>query len=245
MGQHYWQLLPLGPTGYGDSPYQSCSSHAGNPYFIDPDLLVEDGLLLPEEAAEVANAAHGDRVDYGFQYQTRLALLYKAFRRGADRYAREIDSFRTEEQPWVDDYALYMAVKRSRNMEPWSEWPEEIRLRKPYAVQTYATALAEDMNFFIFVQFLFFRQWNALHDYVKELGIEIIGDLPIYVPYDSCDVWADPNLFQLDEDGVPTQELMDAVSEKLADYAAKNPYFTYEDCTCPHVKKIHNIVAEH
>ena len=142
-GQHYWQLLPLGPTGFGDSPYQSCSSHAGNPYFIDPDLLVEDGLLLPEEAAEVANAVRGDRVDYGFQYQTRLALLYKAFRRGADRYAREIDSFRTE-QPWVDDYALYMAVKRSRNMEPWSEWPEEIRLRKPYAVQTYATALALD-----------------------------------------------------------------------------------------------------
>ena len=202
-GQHYWQMLPLGPTGFGDSPYQSCSSHAGNPYFIDPDLLVEDGLLLPQEAAEVANAVRGDRVDYGFQYQTRLDLLYKAFRRGADRYAREIDSFRTE-QPWVDDYALYMAVKRSRGMEPWSEWPEEIRLRKPCAVQTYATALAEEMNFFIFVQFLFFRQWNALHDYVKELGIEIIGDLPIYVPYDSCDVWADPHLFQLDEDGVPT-----------------------------------------
>jgi len=97
-----------------------------------------------------------------------------------------------------------MAVKRSRNMEPWSEWPEEIRLRKPYAVQTYATALAEDMNFFLFVQFLFFRQWNALHEYVSSLGIEIIGDLPIYVPYDSCDVWTNPDLFQLDEAGRPT-----------------------------------------
>jgi len=202
-GQHYWQILPLGPTGYGDSPYQSCSTYAGNPYFIDPDLLVEDGLLLPQEAAEVANAARGTRVDYGFQYATRLALLHKAFLRGEDRYAREIDAFRRA-QPWVDDYALFMAVKRSRNMEPWSEWPEEIRLRKPYAVQTYATALAEDMNFFLFVQFLFFRQWNALHEYVSSLGIEIIGDLPIYVPYDSCDVWTNPDLFQLDEAGRPT-----------------------------------------
>lgn len=202
-GQHYWQILPLGPTGYGDSPYQSCSTYAGNPYFIDPDLLVEDGLLLPQEAAEVANAARGTRVDYGFQYATRLALLHKAFLRGEDRFAREIDAFRRA-QPWVDDYALFMAVKRSRNMEPWSEWPEEIRLRKPYAVQTYATALAEDMNFFLFVQFLFFRQWNALHEYVSSLGIEIIGDLPIYVPYDSCDVWTNPDLFQLDEAGKPT-----------------------------------------
>lgn len=202
-GQHYWQLLPLGPTGYGDSPYQSCSTHAGNPYFIDPDLLVEDGLLLPQEAAEVANAVRGERVDYGFQYATRLNLLYKAFERGRDRYARELDAFRTE-QPWVDDYALFMAVKRSRNMAPWNEWPEEIRLRRPSALQTYATAFAEDMNFFIFVQFLFFRQWNALHDYVASLGMEIIGDLPIYVPYDSCDVWTHPELFQLDEDGTPT-----------------------------------------
>lgn len=202
-GQRCWQLLPLGPTGYGDSPYQSCSAHAGNPYFIDPDLLVEDGLLVPQEAAEVANAVRGERVDYGFQYRTRLDLLHKAFRRGADRYARQIDDFRTE-QPWVDDYALFMAIKRSRNMEPWSAWPDEIRLRKPYAVQTYATALAEDMNFFIFVQFLFYRQWNALHEYVASLGIEIIGDLPIYALYDSCDVWANPDLFQLDEDGTPT-----------------------------------------
>ncbi len=202
-GQRCWQILPLGPTGYGDSPYQSCSTHAGNPYFIDPDALVEDGLLLPQEAAEVANAVRGERVDYGFQYATRLALLRKAFLRGADRFARQIDLFRRE-QPWVDDYALFMAIKRSRNMEPWNEWPEEIRLRKPSAVQTYATALAEDMNFFIFVQFLFFRQWNALHEYVRALGIEIIGDLPIYALYDSCDVWANPALFQLDEDGTPT-----------------------------------------
>ncbi|MBQ3357051.1 MAG: 4-alpha-glucanotransferase [Oscillospiraceae bacterium] len=202
-GQRYWQILPLGPTGLGDSPYQSCSTHAGNPYFIDPDLLVEDGLLLPQEAAEVANAVRGERVDYGFQYMTRLDLLKKAFRRGRDRFAREIDDFRAA-QPWVDDYALFMAVKRSRDMASWATWPEEIRLRKPGAVQTYATALADEIHFFRFVQFLFFRQWNALHEYCASLGIEIIGDLPIYVPYDSCDVWTNPELFQLDEEGRPT-----------------------------------------
>ena len=225
-GQHYWQILPLGPTGLGDSPYQSCSTHAGNPYFIDPDLLVEDDLLLPQEAAAVRKDSK--RADYGFLYETRLALLYKAFLRGRDRCAREIDRFRTE-QPWVDDYALFMAIKRSRNMEAWSEWPEEIRLRKLSAVQTYATALAEDMNFFIFVQFLFFRQWDALRAYVKDLGIEIIGDLPIYVPYDSCDVWANPDLFQLDEDGAPT-----AVAGCPPDYFSEdgqlwgNPLYDWE-----------------
>ena len=202
-GQHYWQILPIGPTGLGDSPYQSVSTCAGNPYFIDPDLLVEDGLLLLQEAEAVKNAVQGERVDYGFQYSVRYDLLYKAFLRGSDRYTREIDRFRTE-QPWVEDYALFMAIKRSRDMMPWNTWPEEIRFRKPGAVETYATVLAEDMNFFIFVQFLFFRQWNALHKYVKSLGMEIIGDLPIYVPYDSCDVWANPKLFRLEKDGTPT-----------------------------------------
>lgn len=225
-GQHYWQILPLGPTGLGDSPYQSCSTFAGNPYFIDPDLLVEDGLLLPQEAAEVV--APGERVDYGLLYQTRLDLLYKAFRRGRDRYARQIDAFRRK-APWVDDYGLFMALKRSRNMEAWNLWPEEIRLRKASAVQTYATALAEDMNFFIFVQFLFFRQWNALREYVKSLGMELIGDLPIYVPYDSCDVWANPDLFQLDGDGTPT-----GVAGCPPDYFSKdgqlwgNPLYDWE-----------------
>ncbi|MBE6928103.1 MAG: 4-alpha-glucanotransferase [Ruminococcaceae bacterium] len=201
-GQHYWQILPIGPTSYGDSPYQSPSTCAGNPYFIDLDLLVEDGLLEQEELEEISWPTNAERVDYGFQFGVRYELLYKAFLRGRDRYAEEILRFR-DENPWLEDYALFMALKRSRNMECWAQWPQEIRQRHPGAIASYATTLAEDMNFFIFVQFLFYRQWNALRNYVHELGIEIIGDIPIYVPYDSCDVWANPKLFQLNDDGSP------------------------------------------
>ena len=215
-GQHYWQILPIGPTSYGDSPYQSFSTCAGNPYFIDLELLRDDGLLLQEELDGVDWSAHEERVDYGFQFSVRFDLLYRAYERGRDRYAREVEQFRAE-NPWVEEYALYMAVKRSRGMVSWDQWPEEIRLRRPGAVATYATVLAEDMNFFIFLQFLFFRQWDALRDYVHGKGIEIIGDLPIYVPYDSCDVWANPSLFQLDEQGVPT-----GVAGCPPDYFAKD-----------------------
>ena len=215
-GQHYWQILPIGPTSYGDSPYQSFSTCAGNPYFIDLELLRDDGLILQEELDSIDWAAHEERVDYGFQFSVRFDLLYHAFERGRDRYAREVEDFRAE-NPWVEEYALYMAVKRSRGMVSWEQWPEEIRLRRPGAVETYATVLAEDMNFFIFLQFLFFRQWDALRSYVHDKGIEIIGDLPIYVPYDSCDVWANPSLFQLDEQGVPT-----GVAGCPPDYFAKD-----------------------
>ena len=215
-GQHYWQILPIGPTSYGDSPYQSFSTCAGNPYFIDLELLRDDGLILQEELDSIDWSAHEERVDYGFQFSVRFDLLYRAFERGRDRYAREVEDFRAE-NPWVEEYALYMAVKRSRGMVSWEQWPEEIRLRRPGAVATYATVLAEDMNFFIFLQFLFFRQWDALRSYVHDKGIEIIGDLPIYVPYDSCDVWANPSLFQLDVQGVPT-----GVAGCPPDYFAKD-----------------------
>lgn len=203
-GQHYWQLLPIGPTSYGDSPYQSFSTFAGNPYFIDPDLLVEDGLLLQAELDEIDWTGHTDRVDYGFQFRVRFDLLYRAYLRGRDRDEEAIRLFRRE-NPWVEDYALFMALKRSHEMHSWDTWPEEIRLRRPGAAETYAVVLAEDVNFFIYLQFLFYRQWDALHKYVRSLGMEIIGDLPIYVPYDSCDVWANPGLFQLDEHGTPTE----------------------------------------
>ena len=215
-GQHYWQILPIGPTSYGDSPYQSFSTCAGNPYFIDLELLRDDGLILQEELDSIDWSAHEERVDYGFQFSVRFDLLYRAYERGRDRYAREVEQFRAE-NPWVEEYALYMAVKRSRGMVSWEQWPEEIRLRRPGAVATYATVLAEDMNFFIFLQFLFFRQWDALRSYVHDKGIEIIGDLPIYVPYDSCDVWANPSLFQLDVQGVPT-----GVAGCPPDYFAKD-----------------------
>ena len=202
-GQHYWQLLPIGQTGFGNSPYQTCSTCAGNPYFIDPDLLIEEELLLPSEVQAIDWESHAERVDYEFQRSVRFDLLYRAFLRGADRYEREISDFRRE-NPWVEEYALFMAVRRSRGGESWALWPEELRKRKRGVKESYATVLAEDMNFYIFLQFLFYRQWNDLREYVHSLGIEIIGDLPIYVPYDSCDVWANPELFQLDEQGRPT-----------------------------------------
>ena len=202
-GQRYWQILPIGPTSYGDSPYQSFSTCAGNPYFIDLDLLEQDGLLTREEIDAVDWGTDAGRVDYGFQYSVRFDLLYHAYLRGRDRDADALREFR-DANPWVEEYALYMALKRSNSMQSWEHWPEEIRLRRPGAADTYATVLAEDTNFFIYLQFLFFRQWNRLRDYVHGLGIRIIGDLPIYVPYDSCDVWANPRLFQLDEGGLPT-----------------------------------------
>ena len=202
-GQRYWQILPIGPTSYGDSPYQSFSTCAGNPYFIDLDTLIADSLLTQEEVDAIDWSAHEKRVDYGFQFSVRYDLLYRAYERGRDRYADDVRRFRYE-NPWLEDYALFMAVKRSRNMCSWETWPDEIRLRHPGAAETYGTVLAEDVNFFVFLQFLFFRQWDALRNYVHGLGIQIIGDLPIYVPYDSCDVWANPDLFQLDGNRMPT-----------------------------------------
>ncbi len=201
-GQHYWQILPLGPTGYGNSPYQAVSTHAGNPYFIDLELLAEDGLLERPELAQAENGCTPQRVDYGRLYETRLELLYRAYLRGRDSYERQIRQFRRE-NPWLEDYALFMALKRSRNMAPWDQWPEEIRLRHTGAAESYATVLAEDMNFFIFLQFLFRRQWDALREYLHSRDIRVIGDLPIYVPYDSSDVWAEPGLFRLDAQGKP------------------------------------------
>ncbi|MBQ3216592.1 MAG: 4-alpha-glucanotransferase [Oscillospiraceae bacterium] len=202
-GQRYWQLLPLGPTSYGDSPYQSFSTFAGNPYFIDLDLLAEERLLEKDEIEAIDWSCSEARTDYGYLFSVRYDLLYKAFLRGRDRYEREIQTFRRENL-WLEDYALFMALKRSRQMACWDTWPEEIRLRHTGAAESYATVLAEDMNFFIFLQFLFYRQWDALRAYLHEKGIQVIGDIPIYVPYDSCDVWANPHLFQLDGEGKPT-----------------------------------------
>lgn len=202
-GQKYWQILPIGPTSYGDSPYQTFSTHAGNPYFIDLDTLISEGYLTRSEVEAVDWSAHTERVDYDFQFSARFPLLRRAYERGRDRDVEALAQFRRE-NPWVEDYALYMAVKCSRNMESWEHWPEEIRLRRPGAVETYATRYADDVSFFCFLQLLFYRQWNALRGYLHEKGILLIGDIPIYVPYDSCDVWANPELFQLDENGRPT-----------------------------------------
>ncbi|MBR4549234.1 MAG: 4-alpha-glucanotransferase [Oscillospiraceae bacterium] len=203
-GQKYWQLLPLGPTSYGDSPYQSFSTFAGNPYYIDLDLLIRDKLL---KRAEVDGRDWGSdpaRTDYGKIYENRYAVLRLAFERGAARYAEEIEAFRRE-NAWLDNYALFMAIKRSQGMRAWTEWAEALRLRREDALRKAREELKEDVAFFVFIQFLFFRQWEALRAYAKEKGIAFIGDVPIYVALDSADVWSEPRFFQLDEKNLPTE----------------------------------------
>ena len=205
-GQSWWQMLPLGPTGYGDSPYQSFSSYAGNPYFIDLDLLRRDGLLTAQEIASLAWGSDPARVDYAALYENRFVLLQKAAERGWARDRAEVQLFARQNAQWLPDYALYMAVKRHFDEKPWTQWPDEaIRLRKPEAMAQYRQMLASDIRMFTYSQFLFFRQWNALREYAHEQGVGIIGDLPIYVSMDSADVWAEPAFFQLDSDGFPTE----------------------------------------
>ena len=206
-GQKYWQLLPLGPTSYGDSPYSSFSTFAGNPYYIDLDMLVSDGLLKRSELKGIDWGSDAEATDYGKIYESRFKILRIAFNRG-----REIETeaeaalkFRRE-NPWVENYALYMAVKSSFGMVSWQEWPDEgIRMRREDSVREYSERLREDVDFYVFLQYLFYRQWNALRDYAHENGVQFIGDIPIYVALDSADVWSEPWFFQLDENNVPTE----------------------------------------
>ena len=206
-GQRCWQMLPLGPTSYGDSPYQSFSTYAGNPYFIDLDMLIEDGLLEKSEVQEQNWGTEPRYVDYGKIYESRFAVLQKAKDRGWERDHAEVAAFQAENSRWLPDYALYMACKRHFGMRSWTEWEDaDIRLRKsPEVLERYRTLLREDVELFTYLQFLFFRQWNRLRDYLHGLDIQVIGDLPIYVAMDSADVWAEPECFQLDDQCVPTE----------------------------------------
>jgi len=199
-GQRCWQMLPLGPTSYGDSPYQSFSSFAGNPYFIDLEMLMEEGLLTKQEVSSVAWGTDPRYVDYGKIYEGRFTLLARAKKRGWDRDRTEVEKFLGENSHWLPDYALFMACKRHFGMKAWTEWEDaDIRMRKSEAVlEKYRKLLQEDVELFIYLQFLFFRQWTDLRDYVHKKGIQIIGDLPIYVALDSADVWAEPESFLLD-----------------------------------------------
>jgi len=196
-GQHYWQILPLSPTGYGNSPYQCCSSFAGNHFLIDLDLLVREGLLKPEEPSARQWSRADSRVDFGLQYDNRLKLLRLAYERfpGGDAF----DAFCRDNGSWIWDYALFMSLKERSGGKAWYHWEEDLKFRKPDAVWNARRELKEQIRFHCFVQFVFFKQWNALHDYARNRGIRIIGDVPIYVPLDSADVWTDPEQFWLDE----------------------------------------------
>ncbi len=201
-GQAYWQVLPLNPTGYGDSPYQAFSTFAGNPYLIDPDMLIEAGLLLQEEVDAVAWSRDTTRVDYGCLYDQRsrvLRLAYERFTPTAD-----FDRFVEENADWLEDYALFMTLKEKYRGASWQNWSVSLMLRIPEILHCYREELKDTIRFHYFLQFTFFRQWTALRRYANERGIQIIGDVPIYVPLDSVDVWSNPTLFQLDPSGYPT-----------------------------------------
>ena len=197
-GQRYWQILPLCPTGYGNSPYQCFSTFAGNHFLIDLDLLEEEGLLQKEEYEPLnwgENSTHLDFNRICSQRQQILRLAFSRYRDTGEQFAR----FRAENDWWLPDYTLFMALKEQHNGQPWYTWEDGIKFRDPCAIDAAFGTLAEDIQFYCFTQFLFFRQWNNLHAYAAQQGIRIIGDVPIYVPLDSADVWKNPEQFWLDE----------------------------------------------
>ena len=228
--QSWWQILPAGPTSYGYSPYQSFSTYAGNPYFIDLDMLIDDGLLEKSELDGIDWGDNLSRVDYEKIYLNRFAVLKKAANRLIAENIAELSGFVDANSAWLNDYSLFMALKRYFGMKPWNEWPDkEIRLHHTDAVIKYTELLKDDISLFDCIQYLFYKQWSKLREYAHENGIRIIGDLPIYVAMDSADVWSNPEFFLLDEENVPT-----AVAGVPPDYFSKdgqlwgNPLYDYD-----------------
>ncbi len=201
-GQKLWQILPLGPTGYGDSPYQSFSTFAGNPYYIDLEEFIEKGYLTREEC-DNSDYVDGAYVDYEKIFHTKFALLKKAYANSNIKEDADFVAFVKANEKWLPDYSLYMAVKDSLGGISWTEWEEDIKLRKPEAMNAYRDKLADEIVFYQFQQYYFVKQWKALKAYANKKGIEIIGDIPIYVAFDSADTWARPELFQFDEECKP------------------------------------------
>ena len=203
-GQTFWQILPVGPTSYGDSPYQSFSTFAGNPYFIDLEALVAEGVLTKEECDCMDFGDNETDIDYAALYENRYILLTMAYERSDISKNPDYQAFLAENKWWLDDYALFMALKNFFSGKCWNEWPEDIRLRHGYALDYYRRELYFDIEFQMYMQFKFFQQYKKLKAYANEKGIKIIGDIPIYVAMDSADTWANPQLFQLDKNNIPT-----------------------------------------
>lgn len=213
----YWQVLPLGPTTYGDSPYQSYSAFAGNPYFIDLDMLIQDGLLKQEEAASV-DWGDGEYVDYEKIYNHRFDVLHIAYKRFTEVYSeskvklaagmpeyKKYDNFEAGNAFWLEDYALFMTVKAVFHYRSWAEWDEDIKFRTKEGLEKYTKQYAEEIGFWKFVQYMFDKQWTKLKKYANDNGVDIIGDIPIYMGHDSADVWANTKDFLLDEELMPTK----------------------------------------
>lgn len=190
-GQSYWQILPLGPTSYGDSPYQSFSSFAGNPYFISLEDLADEGVLDRELCKNTDFGMDDMQIDYEKLYQARFELLHTAYKNTDLLSDKNFKDFKTKNGYWLDDYAEFMTLKYQNYGKPWNEW--DIAKTIDY----------DEINFWKYVQYKFFSQWHKLKEYANENGIKIIGDIPIYVSYDSVDVWKNPKLFELDNDGTP------------------------------------------
>ena len=210
-GQHIWQLLPLSPTGYGDSPYQSCSAFAGNPYFIDLDALKADGLLTAAQLKAEPWGTDPLSVDYGILYTSRYKVLRAAYAAWREKYAGRFGcahyypddyyAFTLTNESWLNDYAMYMALKTANGMKSWAEWPREYRLRDAGALAEFAAGQEEEIGFWKFLQYEFAVQWKKVKDYANEKGIKILGDIPIYVSADSVDAWVGGELFELDAQG--------------------------------------------
>ena len=212
-GQSYWQLLPLGPTSYGDSPYQSFSTYAGNPYYVDLEKLVEAGYLKKADLEKIDFGKNPECVDYEKLFKKRYEVFYTAYLNSGlsekstvepdAELKKEFESFVKENEGWLEDFALYMALKERFGGLGWVEWPEGIRLRKKADLDEARKKFADRAGMHKFIQFLFMKQWFDLKDYANKKGIDIIGDIPIYVAFDSADTWANPELFQLDEKNLP------------------------------------------
>ena len=201
-GQTYWQVLPLCPTSYGDSPYQSFSTFAGNPYFIDFDLLCNDGLLKKSDYEKISWGSNSEKIDFPIIYKNRFKVLEKAYKK-FDLLNPAFIEFCDENKYWLDDFALYMALKNSFNGKSWNEWPTKLKTREKSALKAKMVELNSEIDFQKFIQYLFFKQWSNLKKYANENGVSIIGDVPIYVAGDSADVWANPKQFLLDNDCNP------------------------------------------
>ena len=202
-GQSYWQILPIGPTSFGDSPYQSPSTYAGNPYFIDFELLCEDGILEEQDYERYDWGQDESKVDYEKIYESRFKVLRRAYENGFKRDYSKVSKFIDKNKHWVEDYALFMAIKGNFNMTAYTTWDLDIRLGKSKAIKDYKDELKNEINFYIYMQYLFYKQWNNLKKYANFNKINIIGDIPIYVAQDSVDTWSNPKIFDLSEEKIP------------------------------------------
>jgi len=201
-GFKYWQILPFNPTGFGNSPYQTFSTFAGNPYYIDLNLLKEEKLLSYNDFKDY-KYNDGEFVDYGLLYVEKFKILRKAYKKGHELLKEKIDEFCKENSYWIDDYSLFMAIKDHLNGCDFLNWPNDIKRRHKSALNKYKQLLEEDINFYKFIQYIFYKQFTELTNYCKNQGIELICDVPIYVSMDSCDVWANTDLFMFDSNYNP------------------------------------------